>query len=53
MHRDLQAVKNVLRECYGDKDAVSDELVDFILKPGLEVRLPEAVWDKTNHSCGK
>lgn len=35
----LQAVRNVLRECYGDKDAVTDELVDFILKPGLEVYL--------------
>lgn len=29
----------MLRECYGDKDAVTDELVDFILKPGLEVRV--------------
>ena len=39
----VQAVKNVLRECYGDKEAVTDELVDFILKPGLEVRIVRLV----------
>lgn len=33
----LQTVKNVLAECYGDKGEVSDELVDYILTPGLEV----------------
>ena len=33
-----QNIKSVLQECYGDKDAVTDELVDCILKPGLEVR---------------
>lgn len=31
-----QNIKSVLRECYGDKEAVTDELVDCILKPGLE-----------------
>ncbi len=30
-------MKNVLGECYGDKTEVSDELVDYILTPGLEV----------------
>ena len=34
----MQAVRNILRECYGNKDAVTDELVDCILKPGLLVR---------------
>ena len=32
-----QNIKSVLQECYGDKEAVTDELVDCILKPGLEV----------------
>ena len=34
----LQAVRNILRECYGNKDAVDEELVNAILKPGLLVR---------------
>ena len=33
----LQAVKSVLLEAYGDKGAVTDELVQCILQPGLEV----------------
>ena len=33
----LQAVKSVLQEAYGDKGAVTDELVQCILQPGLEV----------------
>lgn len=33
----LQSIKSVLQECYGNKDAVTDELVDCILKPGLTV----------------
>ncbi len=36
----LQSVGNVLRQCYHDPAAVTDELVDCILKPGL---LPGAV----------
>lgn len=35
-----QNVKSILQECYGNADAVTDELVDFILKPGLQVGLP-------------
>ena len=35
----MQAIKSVLQECYGNKEAVTDELVDCILKPGLTVRL--------------
>ena len=30
-------MKSVLLEAYGDKDAVTDELVQCILQPGLEV----------------
>lgn len=40
----FQAVRNVLRECYGDKNAVDDELVDYILKPGLEVKSATSFW---------
>jgi hypothetical protein len=32
-------VKNILRQAYANSAAVTDELVDCILKPGLEVRL--------------
>ena len=34
----LQTVKQILQKAYCDADAVSDELVDIILKPGLLVR---------------
>lgn len=34
---DVQNVKSILQECYGDSEAVTDELVDYILKPGLQV----------------
>ena len=36
----MQNIKSVLQECYGNKEAVTPELVDYILKPGLEVRPP-------------
>ena len=36
----MQNIKSVLQECYGNKAAVTSELVDYILKPGLEVRPP-------------
>lgn len=43
-----QAVRNVLRECYGNKDAVTDELVAAILKPGQQVgNLQEPSKDST------
>ena len=32
----FQTIKTTLEQCYGDKSAVTDELVDAILKPGLE-----------------
>ncbi|CAN0100376.1 unnamed protein product, partial [Sphacelaria rigidula] len=31
-----KAVSNILKQCYGDPDQVTDELVDCILTPGLE-----------------
>ena len=31
-----KAVRNILEQAYHDPDAVTDELVDLILKPGLE-----------------
>jgi len=33
-----QTVRNILKEAYGNPDRVTDELVDCILKPGLQVR---------------
>lgn len=58
----LQNVKSILQECYGDAEAVTDELVDFILKPGLQVcpagnhvptyRVPCFLYKtKENNSC--
>lgn len=32
----LQTVKSILCEAYGDTSAVTDELVECILKPGLQ-----------------
>ena len=34
----MQAVTKILKQCYGDnKEAVSDELVQFMVDPGLQV----------------
>ena len=35
----LQGVKNVLSQAYADATQVTDELVDCILQPGLQVSL--------------
>lgn len=33
----MQAVKKILRQCYGNnKEAVSDELVQYLLDPGMQ-----------------
>lgn len=32
-----QNIKSILQECYGNPEAVTEELVDCILKPGLQV----------------
>lgn len=35
----MQAVTNVLKQCYGEnKDAVSEELVKYLVDPGLQVQ---------------
>lgn len=42
--RQSKAVSNILKQCYGDPDAVTDELVNYILKPGLEPGAVKASW---------
>ena len=32
-----QNIKSILQECYANTEAVTEELVEYILKPGLEV----------------
>ncbi len=56
-HPDLQlhvyqGVKNVLQQCYCDKSAVTDELVQAILKPGLEVGAVDVFLDFISYSGG-
>ena len=34
----MQGVKNILSQAYGDSTQVTDELVDCILQPGLQVQ---------------
>ena len=49
----LQAVKSVLQEAYGDKGAVTDELVQCILQPGLEVGCKMCFFNKAHCAdCG-
>ena len=38
----LQGVKNVLSQAYADATQVTDELVDCILQPGLQVSMFQA-----------
>ncbi|KAK9868847.1 hypothetical protein WJX84_007219 [Apatococcus fuscideae] len=47
-----QTVKNVLAECYGDKSIVTDELVDYILTPGLEPGAVRVFLDFISYSGG-
>lgn len=35
-----ETVRNILQTAYGDKSTVTDELVDIILKPGMDPRAP-------------
>lgn len=46
------SVKNVLQQCYGDKSAVDDELVDVILKPGLQPGAVDVFLDFISYSGG-
>lgn len=45
-------VRNVLRQCYSDPNAVTDELVDVILKPGLEHGAVDVFLDFISYSGG-
>jgi pimeloyl-ACP methyl ester carboxylesterase len=45
-------VRSVLRQCYGDPSAVTDELVDVILKPGLEPGAVNVFLDFISYSSG-
>ena len=47
-----QGVKSVLQQCYCDKNAVTDELVDAILKPGLEPGAVDVFLDFISYSGG-
>ena len=47
-----QGVRNVLSQCYCSKDAVSDELVQAILKPGLEDGAVHVFLDFISYSSG-
>lgn len=48
----MQGVRNVLRQCYGDPAAVTDELVDMILKPGLQPGAVAVFLDFISYSSG-
>lgn len=45
----LQGVKNVLSQAYADASQVTDELVDCILQPGLEVSLVHISISEMGH----
>ncbi|KAK9905695.1 hypothetical protein WJX75_004737 [Coccomyxa subellipsoidea] len=47
-----QNVKSILQECYGNSEAVTDELVDYILKPGLEPGAVDVFLDFISYSGG-
>jgi len=47
-----QAVSNILKECYSDASAVTPELVDAILKPGLEPGAVDVFLDFICYSSG-
>ena len=47
-----ETVKNVLKEAYGDPDTVTDELVECILKPGLQQGAAEVFLDFISYSGG-
>ncbi|KAL4422541.1 hypothetical protein ABPG75_008738 [Micractinium tetrahymenae] len=47
-----KGVKNVLQQCYGDPAAVTDELVDLILTPGLQPGAVDVFLDFISYSFG-
>lgn len=47
-----QSVRTVLQQCYGDPAAVTDELVDAILSPGLTRGAADVFLDFISYSSG-
>jgi pimeloyl-ACP methyl ester carboxylesterase len=47
-----QAVRNIMRQAYGVKEAVTDELVDLILTPGLQPGAARVFLDFVSYSTG-
>jgi pimeloyl-ACP methyl ester carboxylesterase len=47
-----QTVRNILRQAYGAKEAVTDELVDCILSPGLQPGAARVFLDFISYSGG-
>ena len=47
-----QGVKSVLQQCYGDRAAVTDELVELILTPGLQPGAVDVFLDFISYSSG-
>ena len=47
-----ETVKNILKEAYGNPEAVTDELVECILKPGLQPGAAEVFLDFISYSGG-
>lgn len=47
-----QTVKSILQQCYGDKGAVTDELVADILQPGLLPGAAAVFLDFVTYSSG-
>ena len=45
-------VKNILQQAYANKDSVTDEIVDIILKPGLEPGAVDVFLDFISYSTG-
>lgn len=45
-------MKNILRQAYGRKEAVTDELIDKILSPGLEAGAVDVFLDFISYSSG-
>lgn len=47
-----RGVRSVLQQCYGDPAAVTDELVDLILSPGLQPGAVDVFLDFISYSWG-
>lgn len=47
-----QAVKSILQQCYGNPETVTDELVELILKPGLQPGAARVFLDFISYSGG-